>query len=179
MKDKRFKITLRVKPYVGQYLLNNFSDERNSGGNVVNLRKDAELNNVLKNILCKKSQRYDQRYQNPRSRYSRAIHVVISQDDFQRYGWEISPTDAVQFGRIIERRAKYELYSYIDIYRSIGCSLQDAILRAQEKYNYCEEVWPADSIRRDYSRRNLTDRDFADTLYSQLDKIFVGKLSRK
>ena len=177
MKDNRFKIVLPVKPYVRQYLLNNFLDEKNFGGDVINLRKDAELNAVFRNMLSKKSHRYDDRYKDISSRYSQKVYILISRDDFNRYGVDISSTDAIRFGRILESRAKSILYSYIDIYRSIGCSIKDTINRFQEIMNYPEEVWSADSIRRDYNRRSITKREFADTLFSQIDKIFVGNLS--
>lgn len=177
MKDNRFKIVLPVKSYVRQYLLNNFLDEKSLGGDVINLRKDAELNAVFRNMLSKKSHRYDGRYKDISSRYRQKVWILISRDDFNRYGVDISATDAIRFGRILESRAKSILYSYIDIYRSIGCSIKDTINRFQEIMNYPEEVWSADSIRRDYNRRSITNREFADTLFSQIDKIFVGNLS--
>lgn len=177
MKDNRFKIILPVKPYVRQYLLNNFLDEKFFGDGVVNIRKDAELNTVFRHILSKKSHRYDDRYRNISSRYSQKVAIVISRDDFFRYGFEMSATDTIRFGRILESRVKSILYSYIDIYRSIGCSIKESINRFQEIMNYPEEVWSADSIRRDYNRRNITNREFADALFSKIDKIFMGNLS--
>ncbi len=176
MRDRRFKITLRVKPYVWQFLVNNFQDSKNPEVGIVNFKQDPELNNVLKKMLCKKTSHFNGRYLSA-LRYNREIRVIISQDDFERYGWELSPTDTVQLGRIIEKRAKQQLYSYISFYHSINRTIQDAILKAQETFHYSEEVWPADSIRRGYARNRPELLNLSKLLDSEIDNIFLGKLS--
>lgn len=176
MKDRRFKITLKVKPYVWQYLVNHFQDQKIPEVGLVNLRNDSELNLVLKKILCKKRTQYDKRYDSS-SRYSQEVKIIISQDDFTRYGWEMSPTDCVQFGLIIERRAKHELYTYINLYSSMGGTIQEAILSAQQVLNYPEDMWPADSIRRGFSRNRPESLNLKDLIASEFNKIFTGNLS--
>lgn len=143
----RFTITIPCKPYVKKYLKNNF-------GEPADLKRNIELNTSLRNKLSKPSTRFDKKYP-PLSKsktLTTKIEIYISHDDFYRYGWELTKTDTIIFNRQIELMAKIQMRHAILQY-CLFMSVKDAILKFQTDFNYSEDDWPYESIRKDIQRK--------------------------
>lgn len=175
MKKDRFVCWLPCKPYVKQFLLNNFNSPDETWSEIVNLSPDKDLQNDFLARLSK-SGRYEHRYRNL-YRYTDSVAVEIRRDDFYRYGWSMSNTEVVAFGTKIERRIKQILFLYLDTHVSMGLPLSTAIRNFQSCFGYTEETWSYDTIRREYNRhgyrRNMTNT----TIFDFINQIIMGKLS--
>lgn len=95
IKKDRFVCWLPCKPYVRQFLLYNFNAPDDTWDEIVNLSSDKELQNDFLSRLSKRG-RYENRYRNL-YRYTANVAVEIRRDDFYRYGWALSNTEAVAF----------------------------------------------------------------------------------
>ncbi len=177
-KDLRFKVVLPAKPYVRQYLINHYRDERYPNSEAVSLKGDPELKGILRNILYKKSHRNRNKYPKVPLHYNMQVEIVISHDEFDRYGWEIAPEDAVRFGRIIEQRAKNEMLLFLDTYTAFGQSISLSIDRFQKLLHYPEDIWSAETIRREYTRKRCSKSDLRAILIEHIDHIIMAKMPR-
>lgn len=171
----RFVCWLPCKAYVKQFLLHNFNSPDEIWAEIVDLSSDRELQDDFLSRLCRPG-RYEGKYQNL-YRYTTNVPVEIRKDDFYRYGWSISNTEAVRFGIKIERRIKQMLFLYLDTNISMGIPLATAIRNFQEKFRFTEDTWPYDSIRREYNRHGYKKTVENTTVFDFINKIIMGKLS--
>ena len=166
-----FNIDFPTKPYVRQFIIHNFGDPADFSCN-------KGVNDSFRNCLSRPSTRYDARYNElSLCRYSTITKVVISDDDFYRYGWEISKTNIVSFGKQMERQAKFLMRNMVSYYSSFMME-RDAILMFQNRLGFNEDTWSFDSIKKDYQRFGPVDRpDFLSDLNSKIEKILLVNLS--
>lgn len=171
----RFVCWLPCKPYVKQFLLSNFNSPDEVWTEIVDLSADKDLQDDFL-IRLSKPGRYENKYKNI-FRYSTSVPIEIRKDDFYRYGWSISNTEAVRFGIKLERRIKQMLFLYLDTNVSIGIPLSTAIRNFQEKFHFTEDAWQYDSIRREYNRHGYKNTIENTTIFEFINQIVLGKLS--
>lgn len=154
-----FTIGLQLKPYVHQYLVNNF-------GNPVNLYGPGSINLkiALIEILKKRSTRYEKRTK--LSYLTKETRFVISKNDFYRYGWEVTKTDMIKFNNRVEALVKFYARNYIGFDKSLGIPISKSIRNFQDEFDFPEDVWPYDTIKKDFDRNGA---------YVKFDKISVFK----
>lgn len=149
-----FSVTIPCKPYVRHYLIMRF-------GSPVNLTCEPYLNNIFRRLLRKPSTRHDKYYndllKSPNTYYSCNIEVGVSESDFYRYGWELTKTDIIAFNSEIETRVKKLMRDVVEIYENVMLQ-KEAILRFQEEFGFSEEIWPYESIKKDYYRSVVPNR---------------------
>lgn len=170
----KFTVTIPCKPYTKRFLELNY-------GNPVDFTKDKTLYPLLRKKLEKKSCRHDKAYQRLNQvRYTESVTLNITQDDFYRYGWELTLTDTISFNKELETRTKMFMYMIISPRLGFGMNLTDAIRYFQNRFDYPEEIWPFDSIEKD-CKRNLTisKNDLVENISQLIDKITMAKLSEK
>ncbi len=169
----QFTVDLPTKPYVDQYIKKHF-------GNPANFSKDKDILDRFRKCLSKPDKSRDKEYKCRNlslQRYSEVTKVLISEWDFYHYGWEISVTDTVSFGKRMERRAKYEMRSYISLCSALMMK-RDAVLRFQKTFGYTEDVWPYESICRDYSRFGPIEKiDITSEVVLKIETIIMRNLS--
>lgn len=166
-----FTLLLPTKPYVHQFLTQNY-------GNPADISADPRLQNYLRRCLRKPSRRRHANYSMLKlAKYSCESRILISSDDFYRYGWELTRTDSISFNRELENRAKFFMRNMVSLYVSF-MNLKDAILLFQENFNYPEDTWSYDSIRKDFDRHgSFPATSFAAHLIEKTESIFLGNLS--
>jgi hypothetical protein len=172
-KPMPYTVTLPVKPYVKRFLEINYGDP-------VELKCDQKLYNYLRRCLIKPRTTYDNtRYSKFSMFYTDNVNIVISEDDFYRYGWELSKTDIVAFGREIEANAKFFMKNIVSFY----CSHMDfsrAVKLFQDKYGFTEDIWQYDSIVKEFQRNGLKFKiDFTIEITEKIEKIILLNLSEK
>ncbi len=87
-----FFLELPVKPYIKQYIILNY-------GNPTNFSSNKFINERFRKCLIKPSHRYNNYYQKQAfSKYAESIKIILTQDEFYRYGWELSPSDIIGTG---------------------------------------------------------------------------------
>ena len=174
----RFFVYLAVKPYVRNFMLNNYGLNDAEFPDAVSFRQDHSLYNRFRSALVKPSVKYNSRYRDLK-RYSATIQIEISRDDFYRYGWALNETETVAFCSLLESRVKAMLCTYIDVHTQIGASIATAIRNFQKIFCFPEDVWPYDSIRREYNRnRTKCEVLGIENFHKTIDKIIVVNLSR-
>jgi hypothetical protein len=167
-----FTVTIPCKPYVRHFLVTKHCDP-------ANLAPDRHLNNLFRRMLKKPCSRYDKYYQDllqsPGTYYSCTIEIIISESDFYRYGWELTKTDVVAFNGEIEGRVKQLMRSQVELFENI-MTQKEAILRFQEIFGFTEDVWPYESIKKDYYRSVVPNKF---NIREEMIRFISEKLSQK
>ena len=172
----RFVCWIPCKPYVKRFLVNNFNAPDDSWSEILDLSSDNELHADFVGRLSRHDGRYDTKYRDL-YRYTELVPVEIKQDEFYRYGWSLSNTDAVNFGLKVERRIKLMLFLYLDTQVAFGIPLSTAIRNFQQTFSYDEDCWPYDSIRREYNRHGYKKSMGKINVFDFINKIIMEKLS--
>lgn len=170
----KFSITIPCKPYVKRYLEVTY-------GTPVDFTKDKSLYPVFRKKLEKPSNKRNSTYKACRlDKYTETVECKILQTDFYEFGWELTITDIISFNKEMEGRAKMFMYLIISSRISFGMAQTDAIRYFQERFDFPEEIWPAESINKD-CQRNLTvsKNEIIENISELIDKIITGKLSEK
>jgi hypothetical protein len=106
------------------------------------------------------------------------IDVKISQDDFYRYGWELSKTDIIYMNSLFEGRCKLLMYTVVGAHVAVGMTLSGSIDYFQDKYYFPEDIWQKESIYKDCQRNLRIDKnEIYSTISGVIDKIILVKLS--
>lgn len=176
----KFLVKIPCKPYVKRFLEINFGDPDNlNSGKAVDISKDKALYAEFRSKLEKKSFRHEIIYNKlALKRYSDEITIKITQDDFYRYGWELSKTDIVYLNRIFEGKAKILMYTVVGSHFAMGTSLTDSIDYFQDKFLFPEDIWPKESIYKDCQRNlEIEKNSISQNISEFIDKITLAKLS--
>ena len=167
---EKFVVTIPVKPYVKRFLSINH-------GNPVDLTSDPETNRFFLNLLKKPSTSRDKQYPEQISTYTETVEVLISQHDFYRFGWELTRTDIVSFGRRFEDRAKCLMRSFVGVYVALGLPPFRSIAKFQERFQFDESSWQYETIKKDFYRNGMKDPlDFNNEIFSKIEKIVLHNL---
>lgn len=170
----KFSITIPCKPYVKRYLEMTY-------GNPVDFTKDNAIYPVFRKKLEKPNNKRRATYKDCKlEKYTETVCCKILQTDFYQFGWELTTTDIINFNKEIEGRAKLFMYLIISSRISFGMAQTDAIRYFQDRFEFSESVWPAESIYKD-CQRNLTvsKNEIIENISELIDKIITGTLSEK
>ncbi len=166
----KFFVHIPVKPYVARFLRLNF-------GYPINFCTDPASHKFLQNLLHKPDTSRDRQYPDQICTYTDEVEVIISEHDFYRYGWELTKTDTVAFGRYFENRAKTLMRNIVGVNVSAGLPLKTSILRFQERYGFDEDTWSYETIKKDFNRNGFTDKiDFETEIFKKIERIVLRNL---
>lgn len=142
-------VSILTKSYVFHYLSLKY-------GNPANISCNPELYSLFRRCLIKPNKRFESNYRvlSPNI-YSKEAKIIISEDDFYRYGWEISNTDIVAFGKTVEAEVKKFMRATVAAYE-IAVPQKTAIIQFQEDYGFSEDIWSFEAIKKDYYRSNAS-----------------------
>lgn len=162
----KFFVCIPVKPYVKRYLEINY-------GNPVNFKDYPGHERFLLRLLRKPSYRFDGMYSDEMKKFNDEIEVLISKDDFMRYGYELSKTNIINFGKYFEDIIKIKARNYIQLKRGL-CSLRESILDFQDLFDMPEDYWSFESIKKEIDRNGAKiDMDFRDQLNKFINQMFL------
>lgn len=155
-----FHIDIAVKPYVRQYIINNC-------GEPADLREIPMLNDLFWQLIRKPLLRFESLSRPANDIY---IRIIIPEDKFYRYGWEMSNTGLMKFNRTAESMIKFFMRSYIGMRTKLGFTLSDSIRKFQDEWNFPEDVWTYEAIKKDLSRHtNYKREDKVSKMIDQID----------
>lgn len=170
---EKFVVTIPVKPYVKRYIELNY-------GNPTDFYPYPDIQREFLRCLRKPTTRRDKQFEDKLCTYTESIDILISQDHFYRYGWDVSKTDVVVFGKKFETEIKCKMHNTVNAYRGLGLSIKDSILRFQSHFGMEEEYWNYESIKKEYYRRRPDEPiDFITEIIEKIDHLFMDTLSRK
>ena len=166
----KFFVQIQCKPYVCQFLTENY-------GYPINLSKNPEAHKFFTKLLHVPSYRREHSYPPQICTYTELIEVVISEHDFYHYGFELTRTDTVAFGKFFENKAKLYMRSMVGVYHAVGLPIHNSIRKFQERFNYDEETWSYQTIKKDFYRNGSKHViNFDDEIYYKLEKIILRNL---
>ena len=166
----RFTVSIPVKPYVKRFLEINY-------GLPVDFSSSPECLKFFQNLLRRPNYARDKQYPDTFYAYTETVEVVISQDDFYRYGWELSKTNVVAFGKRYETRAKVKMRSLVGFYIAMGLPINKGIEKFQDRFRFEEEIWHYEAIKKDFYRNGQVEVvDFNNEIYKKIEKIVLCNL---
>jgi hypothetical protein len=169
----RFYVNLQCKPYVKRFLEINF-------GNPADFTSDYTLKCMVRQSLKKPVTKDDKKYGSLSTRYTETLQIQISEDDFYRYGWELTKSDTVAFGREIEDRVKFMMRTLVAVNFSLNGSIKTSIFGFQKRFSFGEDIWPYDSIKKEFYRNGAHDLiNFNDEIFNKIENIILENLSKK
>lgn len=167
--SKEFTIKIPVKPYVKRFLELNFGDP-------VYFHIDKEDYNELRRCL-NKSRRWDNKYSKFLCTYRETVTVLLSEDDFYRFGWDMTATNVVRFNSRFEKNAKTLMRSMVGIYNALGLPMNVSITKFQDKFYFDENCWHYETIRKDFQRRGYVEKiDFENEIFNKVERIVLDNL---
>ncbi|MCX6225213.1 MAG: hypothetical protein NTV01_10790 [Bacteroidia bacterium] len=163
-------IVIPCKPYVGRFMIQNFGDP-------VNL---YSVNNayllMFKRCLEKPWKRRESKL-STQPRLTCTVEIMISDCDFYRFGWELSLTDMAYLHTAFEKAVKLFMRTCVAIDISMSGSQAQSIRRFQTQYEYPDEIWPFQSIKKDLDRNLPMDIiKFEKDVYVKFQKIVLAIL---
>ena len=165
-----YTVSIAVKPYVKRFLVIEC-------GEPADLSVFPDLKDYFRKFLRKPNNRYRNKYRESICGYSETIDIAISEDDFYRYGWELTQTDTVSFGKLVEYKAKCLSRTIIGVSFALGFEIKSGINRFQERFGFTEEDWQYDTIKKDFYRNGLHERiDFDTEILKKIEKIILDNL---
>lgn len=172
--SKSFNVILPCKFYVKQFIIHNF-------GEPADLSSDKTLNDTLIKSLKHPDKRrdYDIKVKNAVGNYKHKIDLIISEDVFYRYGWMLSTTDILHINRKIESRVKCLMYQMVGVSVANGKKIKDSIEDFQNRFDYPEEIWAYESIKKDFQRNGQPiARSCQNEIIQINQRLFMDNLSR-
>ena len=163
-----FTINIPCKSYVKVYL-------------EINCGKPVDLKHMpvlLKEFKRSLSTKPEHRETENIAKYSADVTIIIPNDMFYRYGWEMNKENLLDFNKYVEQQIKFFMRQYISINNSVGVSVADSIREFQEKFDFTENVWSYESIKKDFDRNGrITQMKLIKELRVEVNKILMDNLS--
>ena len=168
-----FTVSIPVKSYIKQFLVTNC-------GNPVDLSNLPDLLLILRRCLKKPINTWNSCYKNEFKKHSETIDIIISENDFYRYGWELSKTDIIAFGKEVEIKVKCAMRTTVGIYIGLGLPINTSIYKFQQQFNFNEDTWAYESIKKDFYRNGQKEIiSFEDEIFKKIEKLIIFNLSDK
>ena len=161
----KFNVSVPCKRYVKRFIENNY-------GSPVNFSKHPRENEMFRRMLIKPCYENECKYTTELLRQTEIVEIVVSDHDFYRYGWELTKTDIVSFGKHFENRAKLLMRTVVGIYCNFGMPVNTAIATFQSRFHMEEDYWPLETIQKDFYRlRECSTIDVNAIAYQHIERL--------
>ena len=167
---EKFVVTLPVKPYVKRFIEINY-------GFPANFTSSPDVNRFFLSLLKKPDNSLDKRYSEQMFNYTALMEVSISQHDFYHYGWELTRTDIIAFGKYFEEKTKFMMRSFVGVYVAAGMPIFKSINLFQERFLFDDVHWDYQTIKKDFYRNGTNAKiDFGKEIFGKIDEILLRNL---
>lgn len=150
-KRDRWVVWVPCKGYVKRWLIANFNRPDEHWQEIVNLSSCKELAEDFKKRLVRHEARRDKIV---KGHYTTRVAIEITEDTFNRYGWSLTPTEALAWNSMVERKVKMVLHTYNSMLSITGLSISERIKRFRHATGITELDWDTDSIRKELQRNS-------------------------
>ncbi len=147
----RWVVWVPCKGYVKRWLIANFNRPDEHWQEIVNLSSCKELAEDFKKRLVRHEARRDKIV---KGHYTTRVAIEITEDTFNRYGWSLTPTEALAWNSMVERKVKMVLHTYNSMLSITGLSIPERIKRFRHATGITELDWDTDSIRKELQRNS-------------------------
>lgn len=150
-KRDRWVVWVPCKGYVKRWLIANFNRPDEHWQEIVNLSSCKELAEDFKKRLVRHEARRDKIV---KGHYTTRVAIEITEDTFNRYGWSLTPTEALAWNSMVERKVKMVLHTYNSMLSITGLLISERIKRFRHATDITELDWDTDSIRKELQRNS-------------------------
>ncbi|MCT4586648.1 MAG: hypothetical protein N4A71_02385 [Carboxylicivirga sp.] len=165
MSANLFTVTIPVKPYIKQYLINNL-------GHPVDIARSDQFASTFFNLLSKENCIHQ------KTAGKVLVIIKVSKDVFHRYGFNLTNARLKEFHSELERCIKFEMRNFIGLKTILGYSVAEAIRQFQEKKNYPEDIWSYEAIKKDIDRNTTIKRcNDVDDFLELMDREIKQRIS--
>ena len=169
---QKFVIKVPVKTYVKRFLEINY-------GEPINFSENTKSHQFFKSLLQKTNTGFN-KHTEFKPFYPMVVEVEISEHDFEHFGWDFPFTGVVSFNRYFEKQAKMLMRNIIGVNVSLGMPIKTAIENFQFRFKFDEDVWKAESIKKDFYRYGKLDAvDFNNEIFKKIERIVLQNLYDK
>lgn len=148
-KKERFAVWMSCKGYVRKWLIANFNTEDENWPVLIDLSRNKALRKAFLSGLSRNSTRRDN---TTKGRYTARVPIEITEDEFYRYGWELTRTETLAFNTLLEREVKTMLHTFNAMLSVTGLTIAARIERFRRATGITEFDWDTDSIRKELQR---------------------------
>jgi hypothetical protein len=140
----QISLTLPCKTYVAHYLRSKF-------GTTCCINRTSAEGKMLFNLLTKARHERDA----VAAKYSDSVEVLLAEGIYLRHGWELTPTAAQEFNTWLEDLLKDKFAIHVDALTSYGIKKAVAIRDFQDRYDFPEDVWKFETLKKYHDRLEL------------------------
>lgn len=161
---------IQVKPHVKQFLTTQ------CGESPTNLKLLPDIWKYYKDLLKNPIYHDDHR---KIANYNDEIYVVISDDMFYRYGYELTKNNTVKFNNYIDKLIKNMSRQFISIQMNFGVKQTVAACKFIEAFNFADKLDPH-TIAKDFYRNNINTRKnhLYNMMFKEIEKNFMANLNQ-
>lgn len=87
------------------------------------------------------------------AKYSNQVEVLLAEGIYLRHGWELTPTAITEFNNWLEAVLKERFMVHVDAQLKYGIKKAVAIRNWQDDYNFPEDVWKYETLKKYHDRR--------------------------
>lgn len=138
----QISITLPCKPYVAHYLRQKF-------GSPAQIDRSSCEGKMLFNLLERARHETDLKA----ARYTDRVDILLAEGIYLRHGWELTPTAVTEFNNWLEEQLKERFMVHVDALTSFGIKKAVAIREWQDRYDFPEDVWKYETLKKYHDRR--------------------------
>ena len=163
-----FTCKVPVKSYIKSYIENNC-------GSPADLSELPEIQDFFLSSL--RRPRYHRDKQS-KCNYADSIEIIISEDVFNRFGWQLSRTDTVRFNLRCEAFIKFNSRQFIMANNALGVPVSECIRQFQHLYNFSEDSFSYETIKKDFDRHGTkVSIKLLHDFKTELNKILLDNLA--
>lgn len=106
------------------------------------------------------------------------VEFIVSEADFYDVGWCIKPLQVAALNACFEQNIKGFMRTSIMVDVSVTGNLAESIHRFQNNYNFPEEIWSYEAIKKDLYRHTQKNKiSFEKEIYTKIQEIVTVQLS--
>lgn len=164
-----FTMTFPCKPYTRVFIEQNY-------GRPVRFYKDKGVMTLLRLGLTRKDTHNNHLLLSSEV-YCDNVTFFLSEDDFNRYGEELTYNSILFLNQLFEDKAKKMMLAWCSSQYAYGMKPFDTIKLFQEQFGYPEHIWKFESIYKHCQRNNAFKKEYRTEMQDRISKIVLEKLS--
>ncbi|MCQ2257591.1 MAG: hypothetical protein MJZ41_06305 [Bacteroidaceae bacterium] len=177
MKEKLY-ITIHCKRYVKEYLLRKYSIKDDKYPLLVNVNSNKSLKQYLYFAVKENNCRYDKRIHLQGMKKLYPVQIEISQDLWDRHGWELTMTAERALCSHIETYIKFQMMNFVKVQFLLTGNLSESIRQFYKHTVFDEWSWPPASISKIIERaKNTKMESLNEELSNKIRGFFMVQMS--
>lgn len=166
-------IEIYTKPYVAHFITMKYGDP-------AQFDQDKNVMQYLDSIISKPCRRHDKYYGNLKGlRYKSPVRILLNEKQYNKCGGRLTKTDSVKFSGFLEGNLKYQTMYIIWFYQHL-LTFKDSTKLFQKNFNFPEEVWPYESIKKSYYKAIKNEHKLASVnIKDEINNMIINRYTER